>query len=244
MSAVLSVLIGACVVVGLFFMTVGTLGILRFPDVYTRLHADTKATTFGSLFLGLASGLCATQAWLAGEAGEPTSFWLHAAFAVVVLAVTNAAGGHAIARAAWRAGQRPVGVVDQLAEAREKGPGGLKEETFGAEEKAEEKVEEEAAQVGADAVAEGAEEVAAEGAAEKAGEAAAMPVSPETPEVSESPETTETTETTEEPATPENPEVPKGPAEPEAAESPAAGAEAAGARQIKWAVVDPEGGAV
>jgi multicomponent Na+:H+ antiporter subunit G len=235
MSAVLSVLIGACVVVGLFFMTVGTLGILRFPDVYTRLHADTKATTFGSLFLGLASGLCATQAWLAGEAGEPTSFWLHAAFAVVVLAVTNAAGGHAIARAAWRAGQRPVGVVDQLAEAREKGRTGLEEAPV---------VEE-----------------------EKAGEEAAMPESPETPEVSESPETTGTTETTEAlerpetperpegpetpggpmaPEAPENPEVPEAPeapAEPAAPESPA-GAEAAGVRAIKWAVVDPEGGAV
>ena len=48
------------------------------------------------------------------------------------------------------------------------------------------------------------------------------------------------------PEAPENPEVleaPEAPAEPAAAESPA-GAEAAGARQIKWAVVDPEGGAV
>ena len=122
MSALLSVLIGFCVVVGLFFMSVGVIGILRFPDVYTRLHADTKATTFGSLFLGLASALCVTQAWVAGEGGEPTAFWIHAAFAVVVLAVTNAAGGHAIARAAWRAGQRPVGVVDQLGTAEEETP--------------------------------------------------------------------------------------------------------------------------
>ena len=122
MSAVLSVLIGFCAIVGLFFMSVGVIGILRFPDVYTRLHADTKATTFGSLFLGLASALCVTQAWVAGEGGEPTAFWIHAAFAVVVLAVTNAAGGHAIARAAWRAGQRPVGVVDQLGAAEEEAP--------------------------------------------------------------------------------------------------------------------------
>jgi hypothetical protein len=150
---------------------------------------------------------------------------------VVVLAVTNAAGGHAIARAAWRAGQRPVGVVDQLAEAREKGPEVLNEETLGAEEKAGEEVEEEAANVvEADAATEGAEEVAAE----EAGEGAAMPVSPEMPEVLESPETTVTTETTEGPGTPERPAEPESPA----------GAEAAGTRAIKWAVVDPEGGAV
>lgn len=219
MSAVLSVLTGFCVVVGLFFMSVGVLGILRFPDVYTRLHADTKATTFGSLFLGLASGLCATQAWLAGEAGEPTGFWIHAAFAVVVLAVTNAVGGHAIARAAWRAGHKPVGVVDQLGEA--------------GDEKAEKPV------------------------------ATGGPEAPETPEEPETPETPEEPEGPEAPEAGEGPERPAGREEPEAGpEGPeglegleagreekrevaaTAGAEAVGARMIKWAVVDPEGGAV
>lgn len=213
MSAVLSVLTGFCVVVGLFFMSVGVLGILRFPDVYTRLHADTKATTFGSLFLGLASGLCATQAWLAGEAGEPTGFWIHAAFAVVVLAVTNAVGGHAIARAAWRAGHKPVGVVDQLGEA--------------GDEKAEKP---------------------------EVPETPEAPETPETPEEPEGPEATEAGEGPERPAGREEPEA--GPEEPEGLEGleagreekrevvPTAGAEAAVAREIKWAVVDPEGGAV
>ena len=29
-------------------------GLLRFPDLYTRMHATTKATTFGSIFTSLA----------------------------------------------------------------------------------------------------------------------------------------------------------------------------------------------
>ncbi len=32
---------------GMFFFVAGTLGLLRFPDVYSRLHAVTKADTLG-----------------------------------------------------------------------------------------------------------------------------------------------------------------------------------------------------
>ena len=32
---------------GAFFMLVASLGLVRFPDLYTRMHAATKATTFG-----------------------------------------------------------------------------------------------------------------------------------------------------------------------------------------------------
>ena len=45
------------VVIGLIFNTLGIVGILRFPDVYTRLHAETKMTTFGTIFLCLAAGV-------------------------------------------------------------------------------------------------------------------------------------------------------------------------------------------
>lgn len=43
-------------IAGLFFFVAGTLGVLRFPDVYSRLHALTKADTLGLglLVLGLA----------------------------------------------------------------------------------------------------------------------------------------------------------------------------------------------
>ena len=43
-------------IVGAFFYAAGTLGLLRFPDVYSRLHALTKADNLGLGFvlLGLA----------------------------------------------------------------------------------------------------------------------------------------------------------------------------------------------
>ncbi|MDF7825208.1 monovalent cation/H(+) antiporter subunit G [Pontiellaceae bacterium B12227] len=40
----LSYLLIAC---GLFFFTAGTVGLLRFPDVFCRLHALTKADNLG-----------------------------------------------------------------------------------------------------------------------------------------------------------------------------------------------------
>ena len=128
MTAVWSAAVGTCLVTGLFFNTMGVLGILRFPDVYTRLHADTKATTFGSIFLALAAVLVAVrEGVLAGAAGWGAwgNVAVHIAFAVVVLLVTNATGGHAIARAAWRAGHRPAeAVVDALAAANRRAAAG------------------------------------------------------------------------------------------------------------------------
>lgn len=34
---------------GLFFFMVGTLGVLRFPDVFTRIHSAAKCDTLGAL---------------------------------------------------------------------------------------------------------------------------------------------------------------------------------------------------
>lgn len=37
----------ACIVLGSFFYLAGTVGLLRLPDVYARLHALTKADNLG-----------------------------------------------------------------------------------------------------------------------------------------------------------------------------------------------------
>ena len=46
----------ALLLLGAFFYCAGTVGLLRFPDVYTRLHALTKADNvgLGCLLAGLA----------------------------------------------------------------------------------------------------------------------------------------------------------------------------------------------
>ncbi|MBN2287133.1 MAG: monovalent cation/H(+) antiporter subunit G [Tissierellales bacterium] len=41
---------------GTFFFIVGTVGILRFPDIYTRAHSSAKCDTLGTILTLL--GLC------------------------------------------------------------------------------------------------------------------------------------------------------------------------------------------
>jgi multicomponent Na+:H+ antiporter subunit G len=112
---ILTVLIWIALAIGLTFNTLGVIGILRFPDVYTRLHADTKATTFGSIFTSLAVILYAAGEFFATSDGQYASLVFHTLIALVVLTITNATGAHAIARAAHRCGHKPVqAVVDRL----------------------------------------------------------------------------------------------------------------------------------
>jgi multicomponent Na+:H+ antiporter subunit G len=52
------VIIGAkiCMIIGLFVFMIATIGFLRFPDFYTRMHATAKGDTLGTLLfvVGLA----------------------------------------------------------------------------------------------------------------------------------------------------------------------------------------------
>ncbi len=106
-----------CLAIGVIFNSLGILGLLRFPDVYTRLHAATKTTTFGSIFTGIAVILFGLDQL--AETGD--MFYLvlplHALIAIIALALTNATGAHAIARAAHRSKVFPSpAVVDRLSE--------------------------------------------------------------------------------------------------------------------------------
>jgi multicomponent Na+:H+ antiporter subunit G len=47
----------AFIIVGAFFMFVAGLGLLRMPDIYMRLHTNTKSATFGVGFLLLGAAI-------------------------------------------------------------------------------------------------------------------------------------------------------------------------------------------
>ena len=64
----LEVLLAVLLLTGGLFALVGSLGLLRFPDFFMRLHAPTKATTLGVGGLLLAS---MAAAWWRGETGAP-----------------------------------------------------------------------------------------------------------------------------------------------------------------------------
>jgi len=52
---------GFLILGGLFFFFTGTVGLLRFPDVYTRLHAAGKCDTLGAQLILL--GLAVVNGW-------------------------------------------------------------------------------------------------------------------------------------------------------------------------------------
>ena len=51
MSMLLEVFSIAAIVAGAFFYLAGTVGLLRFPDAYSRLHALTKADNLGLVLI-------------------------------------------------------------------------------------------------------------------------------------------------------------------------------------------------
>ncbi|MDQ7068041.1 MAG: monovalent cation/H(+) antiporter subunit G [Sulfurimonas sp.] len=54
-------------IIGAIFFLAGTVGLLRFPDVYTRIHALTKADNIGVGFIVLSLCLQAESLFIVGK---------------------------------------------------------------------------------------------------------------------------------------------------------------------------------
>ncbi|MCK9590609.1 MAG: monovalent cation/H(+) antiporter subunit G [Methanoregula sp.] len=117
--AIVEIIIYLCLVIGVVFNSLGVIGLLRFPDLYTRMHATTKATTFGSIFTSLAVVVYGLSMFFSQNGSQYLNLAIHAFLAAAFLAFTNAVSAHAIARAAYRSGIRPTpAVVNRLEEAK------------------------------------------------------------------------------------------------------------------------------
>jgi len=89
----LDILSGVLIFSGVFFFTVGVIGLLRLPDVYTRLHATTKCDTLGAGLILL--GLC-----LQGNLFIAVKLLL----IIILLWIANPTAAHVISRAAYLSG--------------------------------------------------------------------------------------------------------------------------------------------
>ena len=78
------------VCIGTFFSLTGVLGYIRFPDVYTRLHATAKISVFGAVFL-----MVAAVSW------TPLTFGKGLVL-VGLLMISGPVISHALASAAYR----------------------------------------------------------------------------------------------------------------------------------------------
>ena len=84
----------ALIAVGVLFLIVGTIGLLRFPNVYNRMHATSKPTTLGTAAIFTAAFV------RFGPGGDGLPSLLGIAF----LFLTVPTGAHMIARSAERMG--------------------------------------------------------------------------------------------------------------------------------------------
>jgi len=84
---------------GTFFIFSSALGLIRFPGVFTRLHAATKAPT-----LGIISILLATFFFLYGSHQLVSGKLLLAIFFIML---SSPVGGHMLSRAAHKSGVKP-----------------------------------------------------------------------------------------------------------------------------------------
>lgn len=89
-------LAGTLIVVGALFALTASIGLLRLPDIYTRMHAASKAGTVGSCLMLIA---------LAVHIGEFATA-LRALAGVVFFLLTAPISAHLLAKAAYSAGYR------------------------------------------------------------------------------------------------------------------------------------------
>lgn len=92
----LAILLSLIVVAGGVFAFLAALGVLRFPDLYTRMHAASKAGTVGSSLLLIAAGI---------HAGDAAILFRVLA-GVVFLLITAPVAAHLLAKAAHQSGHR------------------------------------------------------------------------------------------------------------------------------------------
>ncbi len=114
MIGVITIIVYILLIIGVFFNVLAGIGLLRFPDVYTRLHAGTKCTTFGSIFIIASVIILGLKTWYEGDVNGSV-LAIHSIGALIAILVTNPTGAHAIARAAHKSGVKPhQAVIDEL----------------------------------------------------------------------------------------------------------------------------------
>jgi multicomponent Na+:H+ antiporter subunit G len=106
---ILDLLAAICVLIGAFLSLLAGVGLLRFPDALSRLHAATKPQILGLLFV------------LTGIALEAHSWSTLLALAPVLLfqMLTAPVSAHMVGRAGYRTGnfRKELLLVDELEEA-------------------------------------------------------------------------------------------------------------------------------
>lgn len=99
-------IVGALLLAGCTFMLLATVGLWRFDDVFSRIHAATKASTLGVLLIVIAAMF----------EMRTTGDFLRLVLVALLQLVSAPVSGHMVGRAAYWANTmtRPHVIVDHL----------------------------------------------------------------------------------------------------------------------------------
>ena len=97
MNAVIDVAAAVLLLSGSVLAVLAGVGLQRFPDVFARIHAATKATTLGLVLIVAGAALSIGDA---GDAGDAAKL----ALVAVLQFVTAPVSAHMVGRASYRAG--------------------------------------------------------------------------------------------------------------------------------------------
>lgn len=104
MNTLLEVLVSAFLLLGAGFALIGSWGLAKLPDFYTRLHGPSKAST-----LGVGGVLIASVVHFAGRG----SFSLHEVLITLFLFISTPVSAHLLAKAALHLRLRSVARVPE-----------------------------------------------------------------------------------------------------------------------------------
>ena len=98
------------ILISLTFLSLSILGIYRFFDVYTRIHASGLATTFGFLFFVLAA-----ITYLLVQDNLNSSLVAHIIIISLILLIIEPCISHTISKTAHKRGIKPKNaIIDEL----------------------------------------------------------------------------------------------------------------------------------
>ncbi|NHN36490.1 monovalent cation/H(+) antiporter subunit G [Pseudomaricurvus alcaniphilus] len=99
MEQTLEVVVGGLLLLGSLLMLTGAIGVLRFPDLYTRMHAASVTDTMAALCILLALMLLAGWSLVTAKL----------LFVLIFLLFTAPVSSHALAKSAYSSGLMPLG---------------------------------------------------------------------------------------------------------------------------------------
>lgn len=114
LSTIGDVLTVAFLVLGLFFFAAGTIGLLRLPDFYCRMHATGKGDTLAVLLC--LTGLAIYNAFDGDFSRASILVSIKIMFIAIFWFMAGPVSTHAMSRAAFRCGVKPWTLDNQFKE--------------------------------------------------------------------------------------------------------------------------------